>query len=57
MEWIQGIWSQIDGIVVAILAILGGFSVLAKLTPTEVDDRFIQKIIDVINALGLTKKK
>ena len=56
MEWLQNIWNQVDGIIVAILAILGGFSVLARLTPTEADDKFIQKVINFINALGLAKK-
>lgn len=53
----QSIWGQLDGIILAILAILGGFSVLAKLTPSEVDDKIIQKAVDFINMLGLTKKK
>lgn len=54
---VQNIWGQLDGIILAILAILGGFSVLAKITPSEADDKFIQKAIDFINLLGLTKKK
>lgn len=54
---VTGFWSGIDQYIVAVLAILGGFSVLAKLTPSEADDKFIQKIINVINTLGLTKKK
>ena len=54
---VQNIWGQLDGIILAILAILGGFSVLAKLTPSQADDKFIQKAIDFINMLGLTKKK
>lgn len=40
----------------AVLAILGGFSIIAKLTPTEADNAFIDKIIGIIHALGLTKK-
>jgi hypothetical protein len=54
---VQNVWGQLDGIILAILAILGGFSVLAKLTPSQVDDKLIQKAIDFINLLGLTKKK
>lgn len=54
---VQNVWGQLDGIILAILAILGGFSVLAKLTPSQVDDKLIQKAIDFINVVGLTKKK
>jgi hypothetical protein len=54
---VTGFWSGVDQYILAVLAILGGFSVLAKLTPSEADDKFIQKIINIINTLGLTKKK
>lgn len=54
---VTGFWSGIDQYIVAVLAILGGFSVLAKLTPTEADDKFVQKAINFVHALGLTKKK
>lgn len=40
----------------ALLMILGGASIIAKLTPTEADDKIIKKIIDFIHSLGLTKK-
>lgn len=39
----------------AILMVLGGASIIAKLTPTESDDKIIQKIEDFIHKLGLTK--
>lgn len=54
---VTGFWSGIDQYILAVLAILGGFSVLARLTPSQADDKFVQKAIDFINALGLTKKK
>jgi len=54
---VTGFWSGVDQYILAVLAILGGFSVLAKLKPSEADDKFIQKIINIINTLGLTKKK
>ena len=54
---VTGFRSGIDQYIVALLAILGGFSVLAKITPSQADDKFIQKAIDFINTLGLTKKK
>lgn len=54
---VTSFWSGIDQYIVAVLAILGGFSVLAKLTPTEADDKLVQKAINFVHALGLTKKK
>lgn len=57
MEFIQGLFGQLDNIGAAILMILGGFSILAKLTPTEADDKILKKVIDFIHLLGLTKKK
>jgi len=45
-------WSEV---VVGILAILGGASVIAKLTPTDVDNKIIDKILTIIHKLGLTK--
>ena len=60
MEMIIGIvkWITVNigAIAGAVLMILGGFSIIAKLTPTKVDDQIIQKIIDFIHKLGLTKK-
>lgn len=43
-------------ILLGLLQILGGFSILAKLTPTPKDDKLIDKVLAVIHALGLTKK-
>ena len=40
-------------IVTALLAILGGASVIAKMTPTTWDDKIIGKLI---NLIGLAKK-
>jgi len=39
----------------AVLMILGGFSVLAKLTPTKADDKVIDAVLKVIHTFGLTK--
>jgi hypothetical protein len=39
-----------------ILTVLGGASIIAKLTPTEADDKVIQAIVSFIHTLGLTKK-
>lgn len=43
-------------LVQGVLAVLGGFSMLAKITPTPKDDRVIDKILGFIHLLGLTKK-
>lgn len=50
-------WIMTNGgqIVTGVLAILGGFSIIARLTPTEADDKVIAKIVAIIHTLGLTK--
>ena len=54
MEWLMTNWTTaLQGV----LAVLGGFSILAKLTPTEADDALVDKILAVIHAFGLTKTK
>lgn len=59
MEMIMNVvgWVTVNlgTIVTGVLAVLGGFSILAKLTPTQADDAIIQKVIDVIQKLGLKK--
>lgn len=53
MEWFMAHWADaLQGL----LMVLGGFSVLAKLTPTQSDDAVVDKILAVIHAFGLTKK-
>lgn len=37
------------------LAILGVFSIIAKITPTEADNAVLDKILSVVHLLGLTK--
>jgi hypothetical protein len=60
MEAIQNVLSYIINnagtVVTQVLAILGAFSVLAKLTPTKKDDAVIDFILRIIHTLGLTKK-
>lgn len=53
MEWLQLHWAEV---IQAVLAVLGAASIVAKLTPTQADDAFVDKILTVIHALGLTKK-
>lgn len=49
INWILANWATI---IQGVLMVLGGFSILAKLTPSDWDDKLIAKIINVI---GLTK--
>lgn len=41
---------------VLVSAALGVFSVIAKATPTKVDNRALKVLTGIIHALGLTKK-
>lgn len=38
-----------------LLAVLGVFSIIAKLTPTESDNKLLDKLLAVVHTLGLTK--
>lgn len=51
-------WVLVHGgdLLTGTLAILGGFSILAKLTPTEADDKAINFVLSIIHSFGLTKK-
>jgi len=40
-----------------ILAVLGVFSIIAKMTPNTTDDKVLEYILKIVNALGLTKKE
>ena len=53
MEWVMTHWTDV---LQGVLMVLGGFSILAKLTPTTADDAVIDKVLAVIHAFGLTKK-
>jgi len=53
MGWFLANWQSVVEIV---LMVLGAASLVAKLTPTDVDNRVIDKIVSVIHAFGLTKK-
>ena len=52
IEWLVSNWSIT---ITGVLAVLGGASILAKLTPTQSDDKIIAAILKVINVLGLSK--
>ena len=41
----------------AALALLGAFSILAKVTPTKADDKIVDFLYKAIDFFGLTKKE
>jgi len=53
IKWVFANWQELG---TGLLAILGAFSIIAKITPTKVDDNWIARITRIINKLGLTKK-
>jgi hypothetical protein len=53
MEWII---SHAADLTALLLAVLGVFSIIAKLTPTEADNALLDKVLAIVHALGLTKK-
>lgn len=53
MGWLTANWADL---VQLALAILGAFSLVAKLTPTQTDDKFLAKLYSIVHFLGLTKK-
>ncbi len=54
MEWIV---NNAGDLVTALLSVLGTASVVARLTPTQADDAIIQKVLDFVHLVGLTKLK
>ncbi len=54
IEWLATNWATLLG---GILAVLGGASILARLTPTEVDNKVIDAILKVIKVLGLNSEE
>jgi hypothetical protein len=46
-----------DSIVGGLLAIIGGCSVIAKLTPTPADDAILAKIVKALDFLALNKQR
>lgn len=43
-------------LIALLFGLLGVFSVVAKLTPTEVDNKLLAIVTKLIHAFGLTKK-
>ena len=56
-EYISWIVANYDTIITALLAIIGGFSVIAKLTPTPKDDDIIAKIVSALDFVALNKQR
>jgi hypothetical protein len=46
---------DIKTIIELVLALLGVFSIIAKVTPTKTDDKVVQFVLDIVHKLGLTK--
>lgn len=53
IAWIQENWGSI---VIIITSVVTAASVIAKLTPTEVDDNWVGKIIKLMDFLAINNK-
>jgi len=53
IEYVTANWQELGMVA---FAILGVASMIAKLTPTEADDKIVAAILKVVHGLGLTKK-
>ena len=51
-ELVSFVMDNYVSILSAVASIVGGFAVLACLTPNKSDDRIVQMILDVVNFLG-----
>jgi hypothetical protein len=53
MEWLIANW---DTILLGVTGIISGASIIAKLTPTETDDKILAKILRFIDLLAINNK-
>ena len=53
MEWITINWAALVAIVTGIVTVA---SIIAKLTPTTVDDKWVAKALQVIDILAINNK-
>ena len=53
LDWIIQNW---DTFLLGLTGVVTGASVLAKLTPTKVDDRYLAKLLKLIDFLALNTK-
>ena len=54
LKWAADNYQTIIG---GLLAIIGGFSILAKLTPTPKDDEILAKIVKVLDFCAMNKQR
>jgi hypothetical protein len=52
MEWIANNWQEL---LAAITGVVTAASLIARLTPTKVDDEYVQKLISLVNFLAINK--
>jgi hypothetical protein len=61
MEQVIAIYTWIiangGNILLAVTSIVTGASIIAKLTPTQVDDEFLAKVVKVLDWLALNKSR
>jgi hypothetical protein len=53
MEWITANWGSIIAVITGIISVA---SIIAKLTPTEVDDGIVAKLLKLIDVLAINNK-
>jgi len=56
MEVLNWILDNYEALVVGAIAILGGMSLLAKLTPSPNDDKWIAKILEFLKLVPVKKE-
>jgi hypothetical protein len=57
MEYINFAVANYGTIIAGLLAIVGGFSIIAKLTPTPKDDEILAKVVKVLDFLAMNKQR
>ena len=53
---IEYITANSADLIALLFGLLGVFSVIAKLTPTEKDNIILDKVLKIVHTFGLTKK-
>ena len=51
-ETISFVMDNYTAMISAVAGIVGGFAVIASMTPNKSDDRIVQMILDIVNFLG-----
>ena len=49
MVWV---WNNGQSVIEGLIAVVGGFAMLATLTPNKSDDAIVQRVLDMINFLA-----